>query len=208
MKVLISENQYKYLMVENTNTKITGELEKMKSFTKNLLSKTKRQLGFDFKFLLTWGATIGGLMLPVSDFISNEYPELTDKDLTLLTIGCVVTYFTDNKEKLKIILEKIKESGLVEVFDKMLAKSSELKNTFLSFIESLSVTTHSLSNMLAYTFLIPILPQIYEVTSSGVNDEDINEIIKRILLFFGTTISGLTIKEIISKIVKKFKGQL
>lgn len=208
MKVLISENQYKYLMVENTNTKITGELEKMKSFTKNLLSKTKRQLGFDFKFLLTWGTTIGGLMSPVSDFISNEYPELTDKDLTLLTIGCVVTYFTDNKEKLKIILEKIKESGLVEVFDKMLTKSNELKNTFLSFIESLSVTTHSLSNMLAYTFLIPILPQIYEMTSSGVNDEDINEIIKRIVLFFGTTISGLTIKELISKIVKKFKGQL
>ena len=137
MKVLISQNQYKHLVLESTNSKISNELEKMKSFTKDLLVKSKKQLGFDLKFLLTWGATIGGLMSPVSDFISGEYPELSDKDLTLLTIGCVLTYFTDNREKLNVVLEKIKKEGLVEVFDSMLLKVDELKNTFISFIDSL-----------------------------------------------------------------------
>ena len=205
MKVLISEHQYKHLVVENTNSKITNQLEKMKSFTKDLSIKSKKQLGFDLKFLLTWGATIGGLMSPVSDFISGEYPELSDKDLTLLMIGCVLTYFTDNKEKLNVVLEKIKKEGLVKVFDSMLLKVDELKNTFLSFIDSLSITTHSLSNMLAYTFLIPILPQLYDMSVSGVDPNDISEITKRIVLFFGSTVSGLTIKELISKIVDKFK---
>jgi hypothetical protein len=205
MKVLISENQYKHLVVESTNSKITNQLEKMKSFTKDLSIKSKKQLGFDLKFLLTWGATIGGLMSPVSDFISGEYPELSDKDLTLLITGCVLTYFTDNKEKLKIVLDKIKEEGLVKVFDSMILKVDELKNTFLSFIDSLSVTTHSLSNMLAYSFLIPILPQLYDMSVSGVDSNDISEITKRIVLFFGSTVSGLTIKELISKIVDKFK---
>lgn len=205
MKVLISQNQYKHLVLENTNSKITDQLEKMKSFTEDLLIKTKKQLGFDLKFLITWGATIGGLMSPVSEFISGEYPELSDKDLTLLTIGCVLTYFTDNKEKLKIVLEKIKEEGLVKVFDRMLLKVDELKNTFLSFIDTLSITSHSLSNMLAYTFLIPILPQLYDMSVSGVNNNDINEITKRIVLFFGSTVSGVTIKELISKILGKFK---
>lgn len=205
MKVLISQNQYKHLVLESTNSKVTNELEKMKSFTKNLLVKTKKQLGFDLKFLLTWGATIGGLMTPVSDFISGEYPELSDTDLTLLMTGCVLTYFTDNRDKLKIVLEKIKQEGLVKVFDVMLSKTNELKNTFLSFVESLSISTHSLSNMLAYTFLIPILPQLYDMSVSGFNNNDINEITKRIVLFFGSTVSGITIKEIISKIVGKFK---
>jgi hypothetical protein len=205
MKVLISQNQYKHLVLENTNSKITDQLEKMKSFAEDLLIKTKKQLGFDLKFLVTWGATIGGLMSPVSQFISGEYPELSDKELTLLTIGCVLTYFTDNKEKLKIVLEKIKEEGLVKVFDTMLLKVDELKNTFLSFIDTLSITSHSLSNMLAYTFLIPILPQLYDMSVSGVDSGDINEITKRIVLFFGSTVSGITIKEIISKIVGKFK---
>jgi len=206
MKVLISENQYKHLVMESTNSKVTNELEKMKSFTKNLSVKTKKQLGFGLKFLLTWGATIGGLMSPVSDFISGEHPELSDKDLTLLTVGCVLTYFTDNKEKLKIVLEKIKDGGLVKVFDTMLSKTNELKNTFLSFIDSLSISTHSLSNMLAYTFLIPILPQLYDMSISGVSGDDIDEITKRITLFIGSTVSGITIKDIVSKITNKFKG--
>jgi hypothetical protein len=207
MKVLISQNQYKHLILENTNSKITSELEKMKSFTKNLIIKSKKQLGFDLKFLLTWGATIGGLMSPVSEYISGEYPDLSDKDITLLTIGCVFTYYTDNKDKLKIVLGTIKDKGLVEVFNNMLSKVDELKKTFFSFIESLSVTTHSLSNMLAYTFLIPILPLLYDMSVSDINKNDINEITKRIVLFFGTTVSGLTIKEIVSSIINKFKRQ-
>jgi len=60
--------------------------------------------------------------------------------------------------------------------------------------------------MLAYTFLIPILPQLYDMSVSGVDTNDINEITKRIVLFFGSTVSGITIKEIISKIVGKFKN--
>ena len=66
----------------------------------------------------------------------------------------------NNKEKLSKLLGIIKERGLVTSFNEMLEKTDELKNTFLSFVDSLKVTGHKMSGMLAYTFIIPFLSKL------------------------------------------------
>ena len=64
--------------------------------------------------------------------------------------------------KLGKLLGVIKERGLVKHFDDMLNKTNELKNTFLSFVDSLNVTGHKISGMLAYTFIIPLLSKLLD----------------------------------------------
>jgi hypothetical protein len=74
------------------------------------------------------------------------------------------------------------------------------------FIESLGVTMSSIGNMMAYTFLIPLLPEIYNLVQGTGNDVDSDMIVKRILNYGLVTVSSLFVKEIITKIVERFKS--
>jgi len=158
----------------------------------------------DLEFLITWGTTIGGFIKPISDFIKDESINISDTDLFLILSGIILTYFSSNKEYLNKVLLKIKENGLVGVFDKVLSKTENLEKAFLSFIDSLGVSIHKSSNMLAYAFLIPIIPNLYEMSSRSLNPNELNEMVKRIMSFGGISLSGVLIKELIQGIVKRF----
>lgn len=206
MKIIITENQNKALLNESVSESIVRSYRSMKKFTEKVLKETKETTGLDFEFLMSWGSTLGGLMMPVSQFIEGNHPELTSLDISLLITGAMVTYYTSNKKALSKILETIKEKGLVDVFDEVLSSTSNLKDTFLSFISSLNITMGKMANMLAYTFLIPLLPQLYEMAQTGYDQNTVNQIIKRILSY-GTIIgSSAIIRELIKKIIIRFRG--
>ena len=104
------------------------------------------------------------------------------------------------------ILDTIKEKGLVNVFDEVLSTTSNLKDTFLSFVSSLNITMGKMANMLAYTFLIPLLPQLYEMAQTGYDQNTVNQIIKRILSYGAIIGSSAIVRELIKKIVNRFRG--
>jgi hypothetical protein len=207
MNIVITESQYKKLLLEESSNKILGTLKGLKSMVSDILKKTQKQTKIDFEFLLTWGATIGGFVGPVSDFIDGKFPEINDMEKSLLLTGIILTYFTSNKEKLNKVLVIIKEKGLVKTFDEILKKTEDLQKTFLGFVDSLGITVKNLSNMLAYSFLIPILPKLYQMSETGFTNEDISELTKRLLSFGIINLSGETVKEILKKIVSRFKNQ-
>lgn len=204
MKIIISESQHKRILMENINSELEKRFQNMKKFTKNVISEAKKQINLDLSFLLTWGSTLGGLMGPVSDYIEGKYPELSNTDISLLCTGAILTYFTNNKEGLTKVLDKIKEKSLIQEFDYMLEKTGELKNVFISFIDSFAIPVNKLSNMLAYAFLIPILPELYEM-SQGFGEHDVMELFKRILYFVGVSVSGVFLKNLLLSIVNRFK---
>jgi hypothetical protein len=206
MNIIITESQYKYILLEERSNGIGSTLKDLKSFTTKVLKSTEKQVGLDFEFLFTWGSTIGGFIKPISDFIKEEEINISDTDLFLILTGIILTYFSSNKKYLNKILLKIKENGLVSIFDKALSKSENLERVFLSFMDSLGVTIHKLSNMIAYAFLIPLIPDLYELSTSNLSDTDLGEITKRILSFGGITLSGIAVKELIKKIIKRFKS--
>jgi hypothetical protein len=205
MKIIFTESQYKKILLEENTNSIIKKLEQLKKFFKNVSSESKKQIGLDLEFLATWGVTIAGFVRPISEFMKGNYPQLTNTELALLSTGVILTYFTSNKDGLKKVLEKIKESSLIQEFDNMLSKADELKSTFVSFLESLAVPTSKLSNMLAYTFIIPIIPELYEY-AQGNSSMEIKEMITRVVGFIGVTISGNLVKKLIQEIVKKFKS--
>jgi hypothetical protein len=84
--------------------------------------------------------------------------------------------------------------------------SEQLKNTFLNFVESLGVTISSIGNMMAYTFLIPLLPEIYNLVQGTSQDVDPSMIVKRIVNYGIVTVSSLLLKEIITKVVDRFRS--
>jgi hypothetical protein len=130
---------------------------------------------------------------------------LTQQDLSLLTIACAVTYYTSNKEKLGKLLDIIKERGLVDYFNEMLSKTDELKNTFLSFIDSLKIAGSKMSSMLAYTFIIPFLSKLLDM-SGGATSTDVTVLTKILLGYLTIKLSAATLTELINKIIERFRS--
>jgi predicted MFS family arabinose efflux permease len=95
---------------------------------------------------------------------------------------------------------------LVKIFDDVLRTTNKLRTVFLSFIESLNVTMGNLANMLAYTFIIPVLPQLYQMAQEGFSSEDTSLIIKRLLSYGIITVSGIILKSLVTKILNRFKN--
>jgi hypothetical protein len=205
MKIIITESQYKKILFESRLKSLENKVDELKDFFKKVSSESKKQIGLDLSFLTTWGVTIAGFVSPVQQYISGSFPELSSSDLALLSTGIILTYYESNKEMLGKVLEKIKEKELIFEFDKTLEVSAKLKDVFFNFINSLAIPVSKISNMLAYTFLIPLIPDLYEVVQ-GNESLNIKETILRIVSFVGVSFSGVFVKRLIQEIVKRFKS--
>jgi uncharacterized membrane protein len=207
MKIAVTEHQKKFIITESISEEFNSIIERGYNFTKEILEKSAEQIGINIQFAITWGASIGGMVGPLNDFIKNTESEMSDIEISLLLTGIIASYYVDNKEYVKKILTKIKEKGLSEVFLRVFKKSQELKNAFFDFIESLNITLHKVTNIMSYTFIIPIIPMLYDMaTGSNLDGEQISEIAKRLASFGVLTVSGILVRELINKIIKRFKS--
>jgi hypothetical protein len=205
--LLINESQKKLILSESINDELSNIIKKNYEFTKRVIKLSSKQVNLNLEFLLTWGSIIGGFTGPLNNFIVGKYPELSDTELSLIITGVVVIYFTDNRKMVNTVVDKIKEDGLVKPFKDLIDKSEELKKTFLDFIGSLNLTLHKITNIMSYAFLIPLLPILYESASSGVISGDAaKEIALRLGAFGLLTVSGVILRELIIKLIKRFKG--
>ena len=206
MDFLINESQLKLILQEQDESKMSEYMKELYSFTSNLVNRVKKTYGLNIRLLLTWGASVGGLVMPLDNFIRNGRFELTDQQTTLILAGIACSYFYENTKTLKLILTKIKEEGLEETFKEILVKSKNLKNSFLKFLKSANVTLGSTLELVTYSFLIPI---ISDIQSAITNTEDLHTIAMRIserLIASGVVIVGqITLTETIKKILKKLE---
>jgi hypothetical protein len=203
--VLITERQRKRIIVENVSDRITSEIESGYELVKKVLSKSAKQYNLDVQFLLTWGATIGGIIGPLNDYISGINHEFTEQQICLTLTGIITSLYYDNQKVINKIVDKIKEEGLYSLFTKSLKKGKELKDVFIKFITSLNISFHKITNIISYAFLIPILTILYNISSEDFSSQDVKEIVERIMGAGLVTISGNLLKEVVTKILKRFK---
>jgi hypothetical protein len=208
MEFLITESQLKLILQEQDQSKMSDYMKEMYSYTKNLVEKSKKIYGLNLKLLLTWGASIGGFVLPLDNFIKTGRFELNDVEQTLILIGIACSVFYDNSRTLKLIYKKIKEHGLEDVFKEVLVKSKNLKSSFLRFLSSVNVTVSSSLDLLAYSFLIPIITDILDASVNGGDIEIMSKTIAKRLIASGVVIvSQVFLSETIKKLIKKFSRQ-
>ena len=176
MEILINSKQASKIIKESTGGGVSLKIEKLYQQVKEVLEKTGKQIGENLTFLVTWGASIGGMIGPLNDYIQGKYPNLTDMEISLLLTGVITNYYFDNKKLINKLIVKIKELGLSDVFSEVFNKAEELKRSFFKFIESLNITVHKMTNIMSYAFIIPLIPLIYDGVSKGYITE--NEIVE------------------------------
>ena len=206
MDFLINESQLNFLVESENTEKFTRNMKQLNSFTVNLVNKAKKIFGLNFKFLITWGPVIGGFVGPLDKYIRDNYVEFSEDSIILITLGIACTYFYQNKKETKKLYEKIEEEGMVGVFEEMLIKSKELKNSFVGFLESLNLTLGTTVEMIHYSFLIPIINDLQQIAHGAKNTTELAKLIVERLVVSGVIlISGQALVDVINKILKRFK---
>lgn len=206
MNILITESQERMILNESIGREFGDILKKNSDIGKLISTQIKEITGSDKSALLTFGASIGGLMGPVGNFLEGKYPNMNDLEISLLLTGVIATFFYNSPKLIGKIKSKISEKNLDSEFDVALSKSQELKDTFFDFMESLNITLFKVSNILGFAFLIPLLPYIHQLSDGKLSMADINKIVTILLSYGIITVTSSTLKEIIVKLIKRFKG--
>jgi len=206
MNILITESQERMILNESIGREFGNILRQNSDIGKLINSQIKEITGNDKIGLLTFGASIGGLMGPVGDFLEGKYPGMNDIEISLLLTGVLATFFYSSPKLIEKIKSKISEKNLDSEFEVALSKTQELKDTFFDFMESLNLTLFKVSNVLGFAFLIPLLPYIHQLSEGKLSIMDINKIVTILLSYGVRTITSSTLKEIMVKLIKRFRG--
>jgi predicted PurR-regulated permease PerM len=175
--------------------------------TKKLVSDTYEQTGVNLSMLLTWGASIGGLISPVTQWLQGKSPELSESDISLIMTSIICVIFYENKETLEQLIKHLKERKLIKYFKMSLEKTKELQKTFISFLKSLNIVSFNVLNMLSYAFLVPLLPLIYDMASQRHFDmSDVDMIVKSIVSYGLITMGRNLLKHVVEKIINRFSS--
>jgi len=206
MDFLINESQLRTILQEQDESRMNGYMKTMYSFTKNLVNRAGKVYNLNLKMLLTWGTAVGGLVMPLDQFIKSGEFNLSDDQRYLVLAGIAFILFFDNKKELVDVLKKIKEEGLEEVFKKTLDKGKELKSSFKGFLFSLNVSVGSFMDIVAYAFLIPIILDIQNIAESSVDPKEAGLLIAERLVSSGIVVIGAqALSQVIRKIIQKLK---
>ena len=207
MEVILKNKQYKKVLLEVVKKNIEGSSEENKTLIKRVVSDVKKHFNIDLKFILTYSVTIGGLIGPVHDIISLQLPNLSSFDLSLITIGTIMTYYYNNIDILHNILVKIRDNNLINEFNLMLEKTETLKSVFFDFVKSLGVTFGSMSNILGFTFLLNVLNTLLNFADSNFSDFEAKSFVVGLTGYFGALASKELTMEILTKMIKRFQGE-
>jgi hypothetical protein len=156
--------------------------------------------------LLTWATSVGGLMMPLDNWIKEGNFNLTDEQTALILSGVAFILFFQGRTGIKTIMKKIKEEGIEDEFNAVLSKTKKLKIAFEEFLLSLDFSIGVALDTVAYSFLIPIITDIYQVAIRTSNiTESVALIVERLVASGVVLISSQILSKVIKKIVERIR---
>jgi len=206
MDFIINENQLRAILREQDESKMTNYMKRLYSFTKEVANRVGKKYDLNVKMLLTWGTSVGGLILPLDNFIRNGSFDVTDDQRYLILAGIASILFFNNKKTTKELIKKIEEEGLKNTFNIVLKKSEELEEAFVNFLNGIKISVGTFLDTVAYAFLIPIITDIQHYISTSSDPRETGKIILERLIASGLVVMGAeTLSALMVKLIRKFK---
>lgn len=193
------------LLLESQITSLGKNLIGMHDQMVKILEDCYQVWKLNAKFLVTWGASLGGLILPLKNWIETNHPELSYEQVILLLLGISSNFFYDNEVFIKKVLKKIHQEGLVDVFKKVFKKTKELKKSLEELLRGLKNFTINMSSIVSYAFILPILSDLVNMAGEGDFEENIRLITTRILASGVVLISGVSLANLLTELFKSFQ---
>lgn len=199
MKVVLTESQFKKILLEGYKEQINDKLMSMHDFSRKVVNDAMTQLKFDFRFLVSYGAGIGAILQSVFEYLDGNFNGLDDAQIAGLTVMAVGVVFFENKD-LRTLLNKFKDEGLSSELDNAVSFTEKLKDKFAYLLKLLGMSIHRTSNIISYSFLIPILSIVIDlVTKHGVDSSQFSMFIEALLTSGLIAVEGVALRDVLLK---------
>lgn len=183
MKIILTEEQYKYILVEST------------------LKDTLNDLKINSGILFTFGTGIGAFLGPVERLLSGSGFSLEKKDVILLIITSFALLIKDNQGVL--LLEKVKEKGLMPALKGVINFVTNVKDILNAVAKNLIGVSYSLLDILGFALLLnPTMKIIDEVIKDNNISADNTE---RLLTGVALATTVYSLKSVFGKLKNSFK---
>jgi hypothetical protein len=204
MEFLITESQLRVLLQEEEKSQLGLYVKNMYAFTKQMLNKVFRSYGINLRMLLTWGTSVGGLVLPLDQYLRTQHLGLNEDQRMLVLVGIIFALFFETKRPFMKIMSLIKENGLEDIFQDGLRKGTQLRDAFTNFLSSANTGVGTFLEAIAYSFLIPIITDVQSVLGQTEDIETAAILIAERLLAAGVILVGRqTLIDLVKNVLKK-----
>ena len=204
MEFLITESQLRVLLQEEEKSQLGLYVKNMYAFTKQMLNKVFKSYGINLRMLLTWGTSVGGLVLPLDQYLRTQHLGLNEDQRMLVLVGIIFALFFETKRPFVKIMSLIKENGLEDIFQDGLRKGTQLRDAFTNFLSSANTGVGTFLEAIAYSFLIPIITDVQSVLGQTEDIETAAILIAERLLAAGVILIGRqTLIDVVKNVLKK-----
>lgn len=204
MEFLITESQLKTLLSEEEKSRLGSSMKYLNQMVKQIVNRSLKAYGINLRILLTFGASVGGFVLPLDEFIRTQNFNMTEDQIMLVLASIAFTLFFETKTATKKLISLIKEEGLEEIFKSGLRKGKELKSAFANFISSVNQGAVNVLDSISYSFLIPIITDLMSVAHETQDVESAAVLITQRLIASGVVlVSSQALTELVKNILKR-----
>ena len=134
MKVVITEQQYKMVLNEKFDLKLNSIIDHLNKLTTKIVNDVKKQFKLSTRFALTYGAGIGALMNPVSQYLHNEFTGLEDWQISSLVIAALSIVYYQGEDYMKM-KKDIESQGLDDELEAAVKKTISIKIKQIWYIQ-------------------------------------------------------------------------
>jgi uncharacterized membrane protein YqgA involved in biofilm formation len=171
------QNINNFIVENEVRNNLKNELQSIYSQTKDILNDLDEIWNINLKLLTSWGAALGGIMLPVKSWIEKEYPELSYEEVILVLAGAIVGVYYDNETTINNIVRKIKSKNLFEEFKQSFKISKLLSKSLTNLLNDFGIYGNENSDMIGLAFILPLLDDLKSIVNQGNIKQIANEII-------------------------------
>jgi len=183
MKIVITEEQYKGILIEST------------------LKDTLNDLKINSGILLTLGTGIGAFLGPVERLLSGSGVSMNEKDIILLIITSFALIIKDSEGI--TLLEKVREKGLMPLLKSVINFVTNVKDVLNAVAKNLIGVTYSLLDILGFALLLnPTMKIIDDIIK---NNNISSDNVERLLSGAALSATVYSLKSVFGKLKGKFK---
>jgi len=187
------------------HTRIRGLLKEQEENNNTILKNNLLDLGIILDGTFTFGTGITAFLPIVRDLINQQQPNITEQTIGLLYITAMWIILNRHGDKVKKLIQIIREQGLTDALSKVIDFLKSLEDVVLKVADEVGYAASTIADVGAFTFLaFPLLDGLtYLIGDGDITFGEPSGYLKSVLISIGI----LSIKNVFNSVIRKVRSR-
>tara|TARA_R110002167_G_scaffold323177_2_gene529095 strand:+ start:2070 stop:4568 length:2499 start_codon:yes stop_codon:yes gene_type:complete len=187
------------------HNRIKGLLKEQEENNNTILKNNLLDLGVILDGTFTFGTGITAFLPIVRDLINQQQPHITEQTIGLLYITAMWIILNRHGDKVKKLIQIIREQGLTDALAKVIDFLKSLEDVVLKVADEVGYAASTIADVGAFTFLaFPLLDGLtYLIGGGDITFGEPSGYLKSVLISVGI----LSIKNVFNSVIRRLRSR-